>query len=401
MRRGFLYLVAVMDWASRRVLSWRLSNTLEADFCVAALEEALARYGRPGIFNTDQGSQFTGFEFTDVLKKADVKISMDGKGRWIDNVMVERLWRTLKYGCVYLNAFETGSEARDGIGKWFERYNGRRPHSSLASSCVRRPLLQPPYASSNLIIRISCISSVRLMGAHLRLTHSDRTVHVLTTGQFICSLQAPSQSIDYSGPPCYHVHQRREAMKEVMARGTNFVYARDFIQSTYGHAVWEKALAALPPEDASLWKGAALVSGLYPFRAFKAMVAALSKALGKVEDTETARLYEYIAGRSLSTIYKLFFRLAEPSFVIKNYPKLWERFFDSGKVEVPLAEKGHALLKFTLPEIFMSWIAPACLGYSRKAVALSGGRNLALAEKSRTLLPDGQWEITYELHWQQ
>jgi putative transposase len=131
MRRGFLYLVAVMDWASRRVLSWRLSNTLEADFCVAALEEALSRYGRPEVFNTDQGSQFTGFEFTDVLKKADVKISMDGKGRWMDNVMIERLWRTLKYGCVYLNAFETGSEARDGIGKWFERYNGRRPHSSL------------------------------------------------------------------------------------------------------------------------------------------------------------------------------------------------------------------------------------------------------------------------------
>jgi putative transposase len=131
MRRGFLYLVAVMDWYSRKVLSWRLSNTLEADFCVAALEEALARYGRPEVFNTDQGSQFTSFEFTDVLKKADVKISMDGKGRWMDNVMVERLWRTLKYGCVYLNAFETGSEARDGIGKWFERYNGRRPHSSL------------------------------------------------------------------------------------------------------------------------------------------------------------------------------------------------------------------------------------------------------------------------------
>jgi putative transposase len=120
-----------MDWYSRKVLSWRLSNTLEADFCVAALEEALARYGRPEVFNTDQGSQFTSFEFTDVLKKADVKISMDGKGRWMDNVMVERLWRTLKYGCVYLNAFETGSEARDGIGKWFERYNGRRPHSSL------------------------------------------------------------------------------------------------------------------------------------------------------------------------------------------------------------------------------------------------------------------------------
>lgn len=131
MRRGFLYLVAIMDWASRKVLSWRLSNTLEADFCVDALKEALSKYGRPGIFNTDQGSQFTSHEFTQALKDADVRISMDGKGRWRDNVMIERLWRTLKYNCVYLNAWETGSEARDGIGKWFERYNERRPHSSL------------------------------------------------------------------------------------------------------------------------------------------------------------------------------------------------------------------------------------------------------------------------------
>ncbi len=112
MRRGFLYLVAIMDWASRKVLAWRLSNTLDADFCVAALEEALARYGAPEIFNTDQGSQFTGIAFIDVLKEAGVRISMDGKGRWMDNVFIERLWRSLKYECVYLNAFETGSEAR-------------------------------------------------------------------------------------------------------------------------------------------------------------------------------------------------------------------------------------------------------------------------------------------------
>jgi len=131
MRRGFLYLVAIMDWASRKVLSWRLSNTLEADFCVAALNEALARYGRPGVFNTDQGSQFTSEAFVGVLEKHGIDISMDGRGRWMDNVMIERLWRTLKYDCVYLNAWETGSEAREGIGRWIERYNGRRPHSSL------------------------------------------------------------------------------------------------------------------------------------------------------------------------------------------------------------------------------------------------------------------------------
>jgi putative transposase len=131
MRRGFLYLVAIMDWHSRKVLSWRLSNTLEADFCVAALREALARYGAPEIFNTDQGCQFTSLEFTEVLKEAGVRISMDSKGRWMDNIMIERLWRSLKYESVYLHAFETGSEAKIGIGKWITFYNEQRPHSSL------------------------------------------------------------------------------------------------------------------------------------------------------------------------------------------------------------------------------------------------------------------------------
>ena len=131
MRRGFLYLVAIMDWATRKVLSWRLSNSQDADFCVAALEEALQRYGKPEIFNTDQGSQFTSYAFTSVLKDAGIKISMDGKGRWMDNVMIKRLWRPLKYECIYLNAFETGSEARQGIRRWINRYNSQRPHSSL------------------------------------------------------------------------------------------------------------------------------------------------------------------------------------------------------------------------------------------------------------------------------
>jgi putative transposase len=108
MRRGFLYLVAIMDWFSRKVLAWRLSNTMDADFCVTALEEAIARFGKPDIFNTDQGSQFTSFAFTNTLKDADIRISMDGRGRWMDNVFIERLWRSLKYECVFLNAFETG-----------------------------------------------------------------------------------------------------------------------------------------------------------------------------------------------------------------------------------------------------------------------------------------------------
>ena len=130
MRRGFLYLVAIMDWHSRKVLSWRLSNSMDVGFCVEALKEALARYGRPEIFNSDQGSQFTSAEFTEVLLDAKVQISMDGRGRWIDNRMIERLWRSLKYECVYLNAFETGSEARKGIGAWINYYNEKRPHSS-------------------------------------------------------------------------------------------------------------------------------------------------------------------------------------------------------------------------------------------------------------------------------
>src|SRR4051794_37740906 len=132
MRRGFLYLVAVMDWATRKVLSWRVSNTMDAEFCAAALEEALARFGRPEIFNTDQGSQFTSPRFTGVLQAAGVRISMDGRGRWMDNVFIERLWRSLKYECVYLHGFETGSELRAGLSRWIGYYNARRPHSTLA-----------------------------------------------------------------------------------------------------------------------------------------------------------------------------------------------------------------------------------------------------------------------------
>lgn len=131
MRRGFLYLVAIMDWHTRKVLSWRISNTLEADFCVEALNEAVHKFGLPGIMNTDQGSQFTSFAWTDRLRRLGVRISMDGKERFLDNIFVERLWRSLKYECVYLHAWETGSQAKAGIGKWIEFYNNRRPHSAL------------------------------------------------------------------------------------------------------------------------------------------------------------------------------------------------------------------------------------------------------------------------------
>jgi putative transposase len=129
MARGFVYLAAVMDWASRRVLSWRVSISMSTDFCIEALEEAVARYGTPKIFNTDQGSQFTSLEFTEVLKAHDIAISMDGKGCWRDNVFVERLWKTIKYEKIYLHAYNSVSDARAGIGNYLSFYNERRPHT--------------------------------------------------------------------------------------------------------------------------------------------------------------------------------------------------------------------------------------------------------------------------------
>jgi putative transposase len=131
MRRGFVYLFAVVDWASRRVLSWRLSNTLTTDFCIEAVQEAINRYGKPEIFNTDQGCQFTSLEFSGLLKDNDLKISMDGKGCWRDNVFVERLWRSVKYEEVYLHAYDSVNDAKRGLEKYFRLYNQERPHSSL------------------------------------------------------------------------------------------------------------------------------------------------------------------------------------------------------------------------------------------------------------------------------
>ena len=132
MAKGFAYLVAIMDWATRKVLAWRISNTLTTDFCIEALQEALGRYGKPEIFNTDQGSQFTSEDFTDVLKENGIQISMDGKGRWVDNVFVERLWRSVKYENVYLRAYESMAALREGIKDYFLFYNTKRTHQSLA-----------------------------------------------------------------------------------------------------------------------------------------------------------------------------------------------------------------------------------------------------------------------------
>ena len=131
MTKGFCYLVAVMDWASRKVLAWRLSNTLDTSSCTEALEEALSRYGTPQILNTDQGSQFTSDDFTDILKKRNIRISMDGQGRWMDNVFIERLWKSVKYEDVYLKAYNSIAEVRRGLTTWFDRYNMQRRHQGL------------------------------------------------------------------------------------------------------------------------------------------------------------------------------------------------------------------------------------------------------------------------------
>ncbi len=131
MASGFIYLTVILDWYSRKVLSWRLSNSMDTSFCIDALEEAMHYYGKPEIFNSDQGSQYTSKEFTDALKANDIRISMDGKGAWRDNVFVERLWRSVKYEEVYLNAYESMQEAKDGIGQWIEFYNRERKHQTL------------------------------------------------------------------------------------------------------------------------------------------------------------------------------------------------------------------------------------------------------------------------------
>ena len=141
MARGFVYLAAVVDWFSRRVLAWRLSITLETEFCLEAVGEALARHGKPEIFNTDQGSQFTSQAFTGLLQDQKIEISMDGRGAWRDNVFVERLWRTVKYEEVYLRAYDSVSDARASLGRYLDFYNARRPHSSLGARTPERAYL--------------------------------------------------------------------------------------------------------------------------------------------------------------------------------------------------------------------------------------------------------------------
>jgi putative transposase len=169
MAHGFLYLVAIMDWYSRYVLAWRLSNSLDADFCVEALEEAL-RKGRPDVFNTDQGAQFTGKAFTGLLEQHGVKISMDGKGSYRDNLFIERLWRTVKYEEVYLKAYQDGRDARIGIGDYFRFYNTERPHQALGYRTPAEVFTSIPFeVTEGGMIESLTLGTMKTAGRYLNL----------------------------------------------------------------------------------------------------------------------------------------------------------------------------------------------------------------------------------------
>lgn len=188
-------------------------------------------------------------------------------------------------------------------------------------------------------------------------------------------------------------------MGEVMARWINFVYAKEFIQKEYGNETFNRVFDRLPQEVKKIWEDA-ILTGSYPFSAFKAMTSVLSDESGTLKDGEVAKMYEYIADHSLNRLYKMFFKMTNPSFVISNYPKLWKRFFESGTVEVPLSEKGLAKVRVLLPEIFLDWLPPACLGYSKKAVEMAGGKNLVMKLEKKAQTPENIWDIVYQLKWE-
>ena len=186
-----------------------------------------------------------------------------------------------------------------------------------------------------------------------------------------------------------------------IARGVNFVLAREYVISTFGEALWSRALSRVSPESRRVWEQPPLTVSAYDFAAFKAVAAAVAIEAKADGDRAVAAMYEYIAERSLNTLYKVFFRLANPAFVIGNFPKLWSRFFTAGEVRVPVAEREHAELRFTVPEIFLDWLGPACLGYSTKAVELAGGRGVAVREIQRTARGGGLWEVAYDVTWRE
>jgi hypothetical protein len=188
-------------------------------------------------------------------------------------------------------------------------------------------------------------------------------------------------------------------MNDNIARGPNFLYAREYVISTGGEKTWNEVLQKLTAEHAAVWRGTLLISSEYPFPAFKEMVRAWSEVTGGTSREATAKLYGFIADRSLNTVYRFFLKLSQPAFVLRNFPKLWERFFTAGTVEVPVAEKGRAVIRFTLPDVFQDWLEPACYGYSRKAIEMAGGRDVAMKPSGATMLHDGTMEAAFDLTW--
>jgi hypothetical protein len=184
-----------------------------------------------------------------------------------------------------------------------------------------------------------------------------------------------------------------------MAKGVNFLFAGKYIENKYSPETWGRVMHCLSDEAKTVWTGVLLAGSEYPFAAFKEMTSCLNKELKTAKDPELAAIYEYIADQSLSKTYKIFFKFANPSFVIRNYPKLWGMFFNAGTVEVPVAESGHAVVKFILPEIFSDWLPPACLGYSKKAVEMAGGKGLVMSKVSTGKTSDDLWETAYDLRW--
>ncbi len=190
-------------------------------------------------------------------------------------------------------------------------------------------------------------------------------------------------------------------MSTVMAKGVNFLCAKKYINNKYGTAAWDRIIQSMPNEAKTVWRGVLLTGGSYPFSAFKEMMSTLTSELKTAKESEIAEIYEYIADQSLNTIHKIFFQFMSPSFLIQNYPRLWKMFFNTGTVKVPLAEKEHAVLIFGLPEIFNDWLPPACLGYSKKAIEMSGGRNLTMRMSSAEKVSEDLWETVYELQWEE
>jgi hypothetical protein len=188
---------------------------------------------------------------------------------------------------------------------------------------------------------------------------------------------------------------------QAFARGANFVLALAYVREVHGEAVLARALDRLSPADRRVWDGPPLLIGTYDFGAFKAFTVAVARETGTGGDRALAEMYAFIADRSLSSLYKVFFRLANPAFVLGNFPRLWSRFFTAGVVQVPHAAKEAAELRFTLPPVFLDWLGPACLGYSTKAIQLAGGRDARVQELRRHALANGDWEVDYKVTWRE